>query len=146
MSTANIQTGVRPGTAGAVLFAAAVLLVTVGCVERKLTIKSDPTGGTVWLDGVDVGEAPVTVPFTYYGTREVVVEKELHRPVRLLVPIGAPAYQIFPLDFFTEVILPTKIVDHRIITVGLEPLTPTPKAEVLQRAAELKKEAEKVPE
>ena len=128
------------------LFAIILTLGCFGCVERKLTIRSDPPGGKVWLDGVEVGETPVTVPFTFYGTREVVVEKDLYRTVKLVVPVGAPAYQIFPLDFFTEVVLPVNIVDQRVVHVGLERLTATAKEEVLHRATELKKETEKKPE
>ncbi len=122
------------------LLAALVAVLCGGCVERKLTIKSDPPGGKVWLDGEEVGETPVTVPFTYYGTRQVVVEKDLYRTVKITVPIGAPAYQIFPLDFFTEVVLPFKIVDQRVVQVGLERITAATKEDVLQRAAELKRE------
>jgi hypothetical protein len=128
------------------LIAVLLVVLCIGCVERKLTIKSDPPGGKVWLDGEEVGETPVSVPFTYYGTRQVVVEKDLYRTVKVVVPIGAPAYQIFPLDFFTELILPFKFVDQRVVQVGLERITPATKEEILQRAAELKKETAPAPE
>lgn len=128
------------------LLVALLAVFCFGCVERKLTIKSDPPGGRVWLDGEEIGETPVTVPFTYYGTREIIIEKDLYRTVKLKVPINAPIYQIFPLDFITEVLLPFKIVDSHVVQVGLERITPAAKEEILQRAAELKKETEPPPQ
>jgi len=44
-----------------------------GCVDRTLLIRSEPEGADVVLDAKYVGVTPVTVPFTYGGTHEIVV-------------------------------------------------------------------------
>src|SRR3954453_16159500 len=52
------------------LLAAAALGLT-GCVERKITIGSDPPGAILLLNDVEVGRTPVTVPFTTYGDYDI---------------------------------------------------------------------------
>ena len=42
-----------------------------GCVSRRLTIRSDPPGALVELDGRRLGYTPVSVDFTYYATNEI---------------------------------------------------------------------------
>jgi len=44
----------------------AALLLT-GCVERKLTINTEPAGAMVTLNDEQIGESPVTVTFNWYG-------------------------------------------------------------------------------
>jgi hypothetical protein len=60
---------VLPGVLGA-----ATLLA--GCVERTITINSEPQGALVYLNDEEVGRTPVSVPFLYYGTYDVRLEHE----------------------------------------------------------------------
>ncbi len=46
-----------------------------------------------------------------------------------------PSYQVFPIDFFYEVLLPTKRVDRHEVTISLRPVSAWP-AESGQEAAE----------
>ncbi len=57
----------------AVLAAAAGL---TGCVERTITVTSDPSGALVYLNDTEIGRTPVTVPFTFYGTYDVRLEHD----------------------------------------------------------------------
>lgn len=56
-----------------------LLLLTVGlsgCIERTITITSEPSGSLVHLNDEPVGRTPLTVPFTFYGTYDVRLEHE----------------------------------------------------------------------
>jgi hypothetical protein len=52
------------------------LLACAGCVERKLTIASDPPGALTYINDTEVGRTPVTVPFLWYGDYDVRLRAE----------------------------------------------------------------------
>ena len=119
-----------------------------GCVLRSLTIDSEPSGAMVFLDDEPIGETPVTTTFTYYGTRKISLEK-IDAEGRLLYErkivyekIKPPLYQIFPFDFFSELVIPVKLKDEHYLTYQLEPLKQLPKEEtqknVIKNAGELR--------
>ena len=47
-----------------------------GCLERKMYIKSEPPNARVTIDGEEKGVTPVEIPFTYYGTRKITLQKK----------------------------------------------------------------------
>lgn len=102
--------------------------VLSGCVLRSLTINSEPSGAAVYLDDKLIGETPVTVSFTYYGTRKIMLEKTdaegvlLYERKIVYEKIKPPVYQIFPLDFFSELVLPLKLKDEHYFIYPLDPL------------------------
>ena len=57
------------------------LIVLTGCVQRKITINSEPQGALVHLNDQEVGRTPVEVPFTFYGTYDVRLEKPGYEPL-----------------------------------------------------------------
>lgn len=123
-----------------------------GCVLRTLTIDSEPPGATVYLDNTPVGETPVTIPFTYYGNRKITLEKTdadgklLCERKIVYEKLSPPVYQIFPLDFFSEIVLPIDIKDEHYFTYQLDALNRPPTAEiqknVLKNAEELREKYE----
>ena len=49
-----------------------LLLVSLtGCVQRRLIIRSQPEGAFVTIDRRQIGLTPLSVPYTYSGTREI---------------------------------------------------------------------------
>ncbi|MCF6158156.1 MAG: PEGA domain-containing protein [wastewater metagenome] len=121
-----------------------------GCVLRSLTIDSEPSGAMVYLDNELIGETPVTTTFTYYGTRKIVLEKTdsegrlLYERKVFYEKIQPPVYQIFPLDFFSELLIPVKLKDEHYLYYELEPLKHIPAEElrekVLNNASELREQ------
>lgn len=119
-----------------------------GCVLRSLTIDSNPPGATVYLDDEPIGETPVTTTFTYYGTRKIVLEKTdaegrlLYERTIAYEKIKAPIYQIFPIDFFFELMIPVKLNDEHYFSYQLDPLKRIPvkerQKEVMRNAEELR--------
>ena len=127
------------------LFSSATLC---GCVLRSLTIDSEPSGAMVYVDDEPIGETPVTTTFTYYGTRKITLEK-MDAEGRLLYErkivyekIKPPFYQILPLDFFSEIVIPIKLKDEHYFAYQLDPLKHLPKEElqekVIKNAEELR--------
>jgi len=123
----------------AVAFSAAFLL---GCVHRRLTIRSDPPGALVRLEDREVGRTPVTVSFDFYGVRTISLEKDGY--VRLVrdTEIKAPWYQVFPIDFFAEVLYPGHIFDDHTVEFALErrhPYSGADSAKLLERGKQMRR-------
>ena len=77
-------------------------ILICGCVERKITITTDPPGAFVWLDGKKIGKTPLETPFIFHGTREITLQKKGYEIQSNMEPISIPWFQLFPIDFFTE--------------------------------------------
>lgn len=119
-------------------------IVFGGCVERWMSIKSEPSGAEVYLDGEKIGQTPLRVPFDYYGDREVTLRLEKFETLRRIEGIHAPWWQIFPFDFVTDVLLPFMIEDKRELSYTLTPMGPPETVEkVQQRAQELREKLQK---
>lgn len=124
------------------------LAMLCGCVTRSLTIDSEPPGAMVYLDDEPIGETPVTTSFTYYGTRKITLEKTdpegrlLFKRRIIFEKIKRPYYQIFPLSFFSELVIPANIKDEHYLKYRLELSQVTPweelRKQVLENAEELR--------
>ncbi len=130
------------------LIVGTLLFLSVGCVTRTITVKTNPSHAKVYVDDKFVGESPITIPFTYYGTRKVMVEKRdadgklLYQRKTVFEKIKTPAYEVFPLDFFSELIWPGNIKDNHVLSYDLVELEPLSKKEqqkkVIENAEELR--------
>jgi hypothetical protein len=131
----------RNGLAG--LFSAFLLvLALLGCVEREFFIHSDPPGALVFVDGVPRGTTPLTMTFEHYGEREVELRLASYQVLQEEFEISPPWYQVFPLDFFCEVLLPFNWKDtHHFerILVPVDPEELESKEDVIERAEQLRR-------
>lgn len=133
----------RPALSGCILCGALILLSLLsltGCVERLITVNSEPPGAIVWLNDEEVGATPVTVPFTWYGKYGVVIRKDDYQTVNTVKDVPAPFYQWPPLDLVAECFLPFKITDHHQWSFSLNPQTPTDTNQLIKRAKDLRHE------
>lgn len=80
------------------------LLVLVGCVQRTITVTSEPAGALVYLNDEEVGRTPVTVPFTFYGTYDVRLEADGYQPLWVQEKAKAPLWEIPPIDLAAEAV------------------------------------------
>jgi len=112
-------------------------LLLAGCVERKLTITSEPSGALVYLSSVECGRTPVSIPFTWYGDYDVILRKDGYQGLHTHFKLTAPWYEIPPLDLFSE-LAPWKYrVDksaHFELIQASEPVN----ADLLRRAEQLR--------
>jgi hypothetical protein len=118
------------------------LLLTVlaasGCVQRRLTVRSQPAGATVYIDDQEIGETPVSTYFTYYGTRKIQLVKDGYETLTVKQKFSAPWYQVPPLDFVSENLTTKELRDERILDFELEPQRIVPVEELLERAQQLR--------
>ena len=103
------------------LLGLAVIALLPGCVHRRMTINSDPPNARVLLDGDEVGETPTSVDFTHYGTHEVVLQKDGYDTLKAMQTVRAPWYQIFPIEFFADNLLPYQLTNRHEFTYRLQP-------------------------
>jgi hypothetical protein len=106
-----------------------------GCVERTYTILTTPPGAMVLENNREVGPAPVTRPFKYYGGYEFEIKADGFQTKRILQPISHPWYEYFPLDFISENLIPWTIHDHREFRYTLDPLQVVP-PEIVREAGD----------
>jgi hypothetical protein len=124
------------------LFALVSVISLCGCgsVHRRMTINSDPPGALVLVDGEEKGYTPANVDFTYYGTREITLIKDGYETVTTMQKVRTPWYQVFPLDFVSDNLLPFKVTDRHRFDYQLKPQTISPSQQLIDRANELRSE------
>ena len=126
----------------------ALLLSLGGCVERSVTLVSDPPGSLVYLNDVQQGATPCTVPFKWYGNYSVRLRKKVNvgtplKPKNVYYYLHThktmqrPWYQWYGVDLFAS-LLPIEFKDHQIwaFIVPKVPTLSTP--ELIKKADELK--------
>lgn len=126
---------------GMVIMACGMLLLS-GCVERRLTIVTEPAEAVVWLNDEEIGTTPVTVGFNWYGDYNVRIEKSGYAILNTHRLLERPAHDRFPMDFFAEVLWPKKIEDTYTWTFELEPYQQIPSAELVEAAHRLRERAD----
>jgi len=113
------------------------IVIFAGCVERRLTINTQPQGALVVLNDEEIGTSPVTVPFNWYGDYNVRISKEGYQTLNTHRPLKAPWYDSFPFDFFA-LLNPKRTVDSYEWTFDLAPKQEPSRETILQKAEELK--------
>ena len=110
----------------------------VGCVQRRLLVRSYPEGAFVSIDNQPIGYTPVAVPFTYGGTRDVQLEKDGFKTVKVQERIRPAPYDIFPISLITNHFWPREIRDERLLEFQLERAEDVGEDLLLNRANELR--------
>lgn len=121
----------------------AAALALGGCVERTLTIQSNPPNALVFMNDEEAGRTPFTRSFVWYGTYDVQVRKEGYETLRTSTPVIAPWWQWLPFDLVAELI-PARLEDSHTIRYSLAPARPQladPDA-LIQRGQRLREQLE----
>ena len=115
---------------------------TAGCVERHLTINTEPSGAVVTLNDEEIGESPVTVEFQWYGDYDVRISKQGYETLKTHRDLEGSWYDMFPFDFFAQVLTSKRIVDKYEWTFELEPRKTMSRDQLITEAENLKKQME----
>lgn len=83
---------------------AALALGLTACVERTISIDSDPQGALVYLNDEEVGRTPLTVPFTFYGVYDVRLERAGYQPLWTKQEAKQPFWEYMGPDLIAETI------------------------------------------
>lgn len=118
-------------------------LLAGGCVERKLTITSDPPGALVHMNDREVGRTPVETDFLWYGNYDVQVRLEGYQTVNQPQRLTAPWWQWPPFDLVAE-LMPWHPTDRQSLHFTMTPAAPddVPPETLIRRAAELREQLE----
>ena len=125
-------------TALSAWFAVSLLLIQPGCIRRVLMVRSEPEGALVSIDRQIVGQTPVAVPFTYYGTREIRLEKDGYELFETKERIRPPWYDLPPISFLTAHFSLRERRDVRQLDYRLTPKATVMENDLLQRAGQLR--------
>lgn len=118
-----------------------VVLMSSGCVRRRMTVRTNVPGARVAVDNREMGVTPVSFPFTYYGGRDFVVSKAGYQTVRAQRDFGIPWYEFPGLDFIAENLWPWEIRDERVVDFELIPEPPTDARQLIDRGEELRRQS-----
>lgn len=119
----------------------ALVSLSIGCVQRRLTIRTNPPGALVYVDDYPIGTTPVSTSFVYYGTRKIRLVKSGYETKTFLQPVPTPWYQYWGLDFITENLVPGEIRDERVVDYEMTPQAIVPERQLLDRAENLRQGA-----
>jgi len=120
-----------------ILIAVCLASFTIGCVERKLHIRSEPEGAVVSVNGTEVGTTPLTWEFYQYGTIRITWQLKGYEAEQRIVKLKAPWYEYPVVDLFSDVVIPATIHDEHEVEITLTARESTPKEVDLKNAAAL---------
>ncbi len=133
----------RPTLVGIVLVTISGSVLMPGCVRRRMTVRTNPSGAMVYVDHQSVGTTPVSTSFTYYGTRQIEIIKDGYRTEKFLRRFNPPWYEWPGLDFISETLWPFEKRDERIVDVQLSPDINVPTDALIRSGEELRSQASK---
>jgi hypothetical protein len=110
-----------------------------GCVERRMTVRTNPPGALLYVDDYEIGTTPISANFIYYGTRKIRLVKDGYETLTVNEWIPPPWYEFPPLDFVSENFVPGQIWDRRILDYQLKPQAMVPTEQLLSRAEALRR-------
>ncbi len=138
------------------LAAAGFCLLTAGCVEQSITVVTSPSNSLVYLNDVQRGRSPCTVPFEFYGTYDVRLRARKNigtavNPDYVYYYLHThkttirPWYQWYGIDLIAD-LLPMHIKDHQIWAFDLKKVREPTTTELIQRANALKARLQSPPQ
>jgi hypothetical protein len=133
------------GRAAVVLSLLAALSMFSGCVERRYTVRTDPPGAIVVVNGEVIGPSPASKSFIFYGDREITMMLDGYETKTVMQPIRAPWWDNLLTEFFTENLVPVSLRDEREFKYQLTPAQSPPLGELRDRAEALRSEARVLP-
>jgi len=122
-----------------IVVAVVVAGALAGCLEREMTITSEPEGALVFLSDTEIGRTPVTKQFTWYGDYDIILRKEGYQTLKTHAKIDPPPQEIPPLDLFCE-IAPWTIRDQRYLHFKLEKMVEPTDQQLIDRAEAIKRQ------
>ncbi|RMF41888.1 MAG: PEGA domain-containing protein [Planctomycetota bacterium] len=116
-------------------------ICSTGCVRRRLMVRTNPPGASVYVDHQYIGTSPAATSTTYYGTREIEVVADGYRTEKVQRTFTPPWYEWPPLDFISETLWPWELRDERIVDIAMVPMQKPTSQELVARADALRLQA-----
>jgi hypothetical protein len=116
----------------------AAVLLSPGCVRRRMTVRTNPPGALVYVDDQEIGTTPVSTDFTYYGTRKIQLMKDGFETMTVKQTFRPPWYEYPVIEFFSENLWPTELRDEHLLNFQMEPQQILPTERLMERAQNLR--------
>ncbi|MEZ6003459.1 MAG: PEGA domain-containing protein [Planctomycetota bacterium] len=113
-----------PGRSGLLrpLCAASLLALLAACTpHRYLSVTSEPSGALVRLDENVIGTTPLEYPFEHYGHRRLSLYLPGYQSYSQPIYLREPWHARFPIDIFTEVLIPMGLTYRKDFHAALVP-------------------------
>ena len=120
------------------LMIALLSVMCCGCIQRRLIVRSLPEGASVFVDGQSVGSTPLSVPYTYSGTRDIKLERDGYKTIKVQQRLDPTWYERFPISLISENFAGREIRDERLLDFVLEPKVQVPENRLLERANDMR--------
>lgn len=120
----------------AILALLMLVTFTLGCVQRTISVTSDPPGALVYLNDEEVGRTPLSVPFTYYGKYHVRLEHDGYQPLAEVRSADAPWWEAPGPDLIAEMIPNNRVEIGWHFNMNLMP--PANADRVIDRASQMR--------
>ncbi len=104
-----------------------------------MILRTNPPGALAYVDDNEVGLTPVAISPIYYGSRKIRLVKDGYETQTFIQSVPPPWYEIPPLDFFSENVVPGKIRDQRTFDYQMWPQGVVPQEDLLTRAEDLRR-------
>jgi len=117
-----------------------VVAVAGGCVEREMTITSEPTGALVFISEKEIGRTPLTQPFLWYGDYDIILRLKGYNTLNEPRTIDSPWYETIPLDLLSAM-APWTYHDRRYLHFTLSKYEAPDEADLIRRAGQLRDKA-----
>ena len=101
------------------------LLLCAGCIRQQLTIRTEPPGAELLINGKSAGTTPYSQPFLWYGSYRFTMLKPGYERLDKQVMVRAPVYLWIPMDLAME-LLPFPVHDDRVFAWELTLSEPIP--------------------
>ena len=108
-----------------------------GCVEREMTITTDPPGALVFVSDKEIGRSPVSQRFLWYGDYDIILRLKGYKTLKTHANLRPPIYEIPPLDLLSA-IAPWTYYDRRYLHFEMEKLVIPGDDELIRRAKALR--------
>ena len=117
-------------------FLLAMTPVLGGCLERTVTITSEPPGAIVMLNDEEIGRTPVETGFRYFGVYDVRLQREGYEPIVTEKEAVAPIWEYPGIDLLA-IMAPWRVKTHLEWHFDMETVPETGTAEAERAEQEL---------
>lgn len=142
----SVRLGWPKGRLGLCASVLCVALLSAGCIERYMVIRSQPAGARVIIDDIEVGKTPIEkLPYVHTGYRRVVLELEGYERHIAVEDVSGPWYCHFPFDIVTELLIPHTFDLPHSVSCELKKREATDTDKLIVQAKALREKAQRTP-
>ena len=108
--------------------------VLSGCTSRGMTVTSLPPGAEISINRRVVGQTPIRVNYTHYGTYRIELRKDRFQTLVKEEALRPPSYGYDPLAFVADNVIPARFNDEVYLHYVMNPVQEMDRDGLMERA------------